>query len=239
MSTRKTNRIGFFLGAGTSLSAGMPSTQTITETILKGEGVVKRVDGTYDIIPGKPSNIDWRIPCFFHRLKNLYSKKIIKLSTPFEKFPNYEELYYLASQIFDNTEEYSWNLATDKFVMEMGKELGFNDDFSALRDFSDETIYYLHCMISSLLAKKSVGFDGLRMVLDACKDYGNSPVAIFTLNHDLVIEELLKREGIKYIDGFGPEDKGVRYRNYNLFDKNDTAIKFLNRDLNDKTHHAC
>ena len=62
---------------------------------------------------------------------------------------------------------------------------------------------------------------------DACQDLEVSSVDLFTLNHDLVIERHLEGYGIKYTDGFGPAENGVRYWSPATFKQPDLNVRLL------------
>ena len=99
-----TFRVVFMLGAGSSIAAGMPRTQQITDIVLSGEGVGPSSDGGYDIRPaGEVSpEIDRHnrmflidpVVDYINQLSDYYRCRRARL-------PNYEDLYYLAAQVRD------------------------------------------------------------------------------------------------------------------------------------------
>ena len=106
VQSRNSTRIAFLLGSGISIPAGMPSTEGITERIISGKNIVRETDGTYY----EKANMAISDACvlfvvrFLNRLKveiDQYYKYQTRRTT------NYEDFYYVASQIKDSIlEEY-------------------------------------------------------------------------------------------------------------------------------------
>lgn len=70
-------------------------------------------------------------------------------------------------------------------------------------------------IVWDLLSQEPHRLDHLQIIEDAIKDA--PAVHIYTLNHDTLIERFLNERGLRYIDGFGKEDSGVRYWNPEIF----------------------
>ena len=98
MSTSK--KTVFLFGSGISIPAELPSTDVLTQILLSGDGIVRHTDGTYYLSDDKSGYFltDEYIPRivpFLNRIKAeidaYYSKDSRKT--------NYEDLYYVVSQI--------------------------------------------------------------------------------------------------------------------------------------------
>jgi len=98
-------RIAFLLGSGVSIPAEMPSTENITEKILSGEGIMRHTDGHYYFDRplfahiGIPDEYVSQVVIFLKRLK--VEIDLYYLYQPWH-FTNYEDLYYVVSQIEDS-----------------------------------------------------------------------------------------------------------------------------------------
>ena len=99
------NRITFLLGAGASIPAGYSSTKCLTKKILASENYYQHTDKKFYPFDERPVTdyttpvvrriIDW----LFKRTKEYFQDR----GEP--KEPNYEDIYYLASQLRDDATE--------------------------------------------------------------------------------------------------------------------------------------
>src|SRR3990167_4204242 len=83
----------------------MPSTKSITDKVLSGDGIMRHSDGCFYFGEplyghmGFPDEYVPRITAFLDRIKS--EIELYYLKYPFKIEFNYEDYYYLASQIFD------------------------------------------------------------------------------------------------------------------------------------------
>jgi hypothetical protein len=68
-----------------------------------------------------------------------------------------------------------------------------------LRELSSDAVEYLNGVVWSRLRRSPSRVDYLRCITDACKD---GPVGLISLNHDTVLEQALRHDGISFKDGF-------------------------------------
>src|SRR3972149_10081867 len=112
-------RIAFLLGSGISIPAGMPSTQAITKQILSGEGVMRNSVGNYYFgrplyaHEGTPDEYVPRVVVFLNRLKIEIDHYYLYETG---HFTNYEDLYYVASQIHDSESKEYDNPVVQPFI---------------------------------------------------------------------------------------------------------------------------
>jgi hypothetical protein len=224
-------------GSGISISAGMPRTQEITERILSGEGIMHHTDGNYYF--GKPlySHLGWpdehvpRIVEFLHLLKaevdEFYQKR------PFKRNISYEDLYYVAGQVCDSEIGEYDNPAVqpliDKILPKIkpllfGKENEIRKEWE-LYELAEEATNYIHDVVWHLLNKETTSLDYLNCIKNCCQDSEISKVDLFTLNHDIVLEECLK--GIPFADGFEESINNVRYWNPDLFERESFKVRLF------------
>ena len=236
MSSLTQTRIAFLLGSGTSIPAGMPSTQVITKQILSGEGVMRHSDGNYYFdkpLYGIPDEYVPRVVVFLNRLKIE-----IDLYYLYETghFTNYEDLYYVASQIHDSELKEYDNPVVQPFIDKVLPEIGpllvseeneIRNEWQFLEGLANEAAHYIRDVVWYLLSKEPNSLDHLNCIKDACLDDQLSNIDIFSLNHDTVLEQSLSQNDIQVIDGFGQPQNKIRYWNPDLFDIGDSKIRLF------------
>jgi hypothetical protein len=210
------HKMSFLFGSGVSIPAGMPSVSEITEKIISGTGIMRRTNGNYYFgqplyaHDGFPDEYIPRVVTFLKRLSVEIEQYYI--SDP-DRMVNYEDLFYVASQIYDSeVGEYENPIVQafiDKILPDIRKW--------KLHEISSEAAHYIHDIVWHSLTKEPANLDYLCCVRDACQDAAVSSVDLFTLNHDTVIEQYLDRCNIRYIEGFGIPINGVRYWSPKVF----------------------
>ena len=142
---------------------------------------------------------------------------------------NYEDLYFLADQLCD---ESGWtdNAAIEPFRVALSgltSDLYGSPGDGGFEELCRETLNFIQYVIATKLRKKVpvVGFDLLR-TLAALP--GRNPLTICTLNHDLLIERFLEDEFIPYLDGFKQTPEyGIRYFDRGEFNRDGSKAKLL------------
>ena len=183
-----TMRVSFLLGAGASKPADMPSTEALTATILSGEcptvetiflRLVKRIiDEDYGIRLGRETN--------------------------------YEDIYYVAAQVRDNKSGDFENpvvAAFEKILEALAASfLASNADNRSISQLSGDVVNCIERVIWAGLRKTPTRLDHLKPLVGACLDENVVAVDVFSLNHDTVIEKVLKKHldlsKVKFTDGF-------------------------------------
>ena len=226
------------LGSGISIPTGMPSTQDITKRVLSGEGVMRADDAAYYFDKPLYAHMGWpdkyvpRVVSFLNRLK-VYIDLYYLYQT--RRFTNYEDLYYVASQIHGSETREFDNPAVQPFIDKVlpdiipqlaGKE---NDIGSKLQlyELARETMNYIIGVVWNLLRGNPTHIDSLTSLKDACLDDKILDIDIFTLNHDTVLEQCLMQNGIKFIDGFGEPLNNIRYWDPDLFERRDFKVRLF------------
>lgn len=234
MASSNQIRITFLLGSGISIAVKMPSIKEITERILSGKNIHRADNGTYYL--GEATNgfnneyIDKAVK-FLKRIKieadNYYKN---------DREINYEDLYYIATQIYDSENREYDNPVVQSFIEKIisditplfpGKEGEHRDEWT-LEEISQEAINYVKDIVwRILISKKPENVDRLKGFKNACLDEDVSSVDIFTLNHDTVLEDYLSKANVKLIDGFGNPENEVRYWDPYLFVSKSAKVKFF------------
>lgn len=227
------NRISFLFGAGISVAVGMPSTKDITMNVLREEYFNKiKNNGThYDEFPQE-------VLFYIKQLKNIAVN-----NNPHTKWydpngtkrhsVNYEDIYYMLIQVLEHVSgdfntygKMLVDLTEYKAIVDKWQFQGTHAHYSKELYFSILAEDYIWCVVVDMLKTHANNLDKLKlerliMIVHACKDEQFSHVDIFTLNHDLVMEQLLKDNGIEYTDGFENIDGNIRKWNPKIYDAGD------------------
>ena len=137
------------------------------------------------------------------------------------KEPNYEDLYYLASQLKDDASELQ-NPAVLPLIRKLKCEMMYwpeyreyepysetqNHDLK-FRRFYEETCHYIEDIVADGLRTKECCTKHLEIIKDISQSDNLELTGIATLAHDTHVEEYLRSEGHKFTDGFSvptPDD---------------------------------
>ncbi|MEE9441236.1 MAG: SIR2 family protein [candidate division Zixibacteria bacterium] len=203
------DRIAFLLGAGASIPAGMPSTTKINKAI---KNMIEEHDDVNHDIASKICSIvfgeDWQC----RLIKNDF---------------NYEDIYYIFQQLGDHEGGEYENPLTKIVIESLIDNKPICIAKTDIKCCSESMIQKIIECVRDCILLEDPSFDKLQILNDILNldSFGN--IDIFSLNHDLVIEKLLKEEEIN--DGF-EEIEGEKYKGFNpkLFsDPNGAKINFL------------
>ena len=222
------NKIIFLFGSGLSLPAEMSSTWDITNNVLDGDNIMRHTDGNYYF--GKPlyhhmGKEDEYVPRVLFFLKRIKVEIDLYYRNFFEKVTNYEDLFYVTSQIYDSEMFNYDNPVVQPFINKIieeikpllkGKKGEIRQEWE-LHELADESMNYIRDIVWHHLGKKPTNFSYLKFLKEIYQDPKIERISIFSLNHDLVIEEYFKTISIPFIDGFGKPINEVRYWDYNLY----------------------
>ena len=223
-------KTAILLGAGSSLPAGFPSTQCLTDLVLSGNDVERHSDGTYQlIVNADPLTGATRLAnCMARRL---HAEAERYFSAYGEGPANYEHLFYLAKQASDETLGEMENPAAGAFIDKLRADMlplikaanAKNDnsdqpcELNVPTDFAellDETRNYIADIVWKKLYHEPDSTDHLQIFARACKD--GHVTGISTLGHDTHVETFLTKQDISLADGFSEPQAGVRYWNGDL-----------------------
>jgi hypothetical protein len=234
-------KVSFLLGSGVSKRAGMPSVKDITEIVLSGVGVARYTGGNYYIGEPDPITMGYveRVVAFLNRLyaeiKDYYGSR--PYYTPdSEPTINYEDLYYVALQIYQSQTGAHDNPVVQAFVDRIIsdiKQLFVQKEHEIIKrkwdlpKIAEEATYYIHDVVSDILRRtKSTDLSYLSCIGDACQDV-DLPVNLFTLNHDTVLEQYLEGSGVEYTDGIESTEKGYRYWSPEVFEHSTHKVRLF------------
>jgi hypothetical protein len=235
MTYQYLNKIAFLLGSGISFPAQMPSIKDITEQILSGQNIMRDAKGNYSFGLSLYAHVgipDEYVPKIVGFLKQIKTEIDNYYESEPEKFKNYEDLYYVASQICDSESvprEYDNPVVQafiDKIVPGLIKLQIIKQSYD-IGQIADEATHYISDIVWNMLLINPSRLDHLSFLKDACLDNQFSNVDILTLNHDTLIEQYLSQNNIHLIDGFGEPLSDVRYWNPDLFESSKSKYRLL------------
>jgi hypothetical protein len=226
----------FLFGSGLSIPANLPSLAAITEQILTGKDVSRHTTGTYELTPGKSNPGDTTtdyVPAVL-KLVTTIERKVSEFHGQTINPPNYEEIFYLCSQIRDSEYgEYENPVITpfiEKLLPELrpyiGESPGYPRRFT-IAELSSEACKYIEHIVWEMLEVPTPNIDYLKFIGDSANDSENNIFDIFTLNHDTLVEQYLEKEKIEVTDGFGVEQNKIRYLDLKKLDENPRNIRIV------------
>ncbi len=233
------NRIAFLFGAGISYATGMPKTEEITEQILSGKDIYHHSDENFYLgkppYAGGPDEHVRRAQILLKWLKKeICSYYSLYYANQAEQSINYEDLYFMVSQIRDSELKDVDNPAVqpliDKILPEIQPFLHKTGNVFAdwqVHEFFDNAVNYIFCVVWHMLRQKPKHLRRLNALIDACLDDQTEVFDIFTLNHDTVLEQCLAEKNIEIVDGFSQPVNKVRYWNPKLLENASQKIRFF------------
>ena len=119
---------------------------------------------------------------------------------------NYEDIYYVITQINDHETGNYDNPALDPLIEKIKKpteqtavwEKRFGERW--LIPVSRDACNYINKSVWNMLNRSITSTSHLECIAEFCEEYPNA--CIVTLNHDIVLESFLDSRGISYNDGF-------------------------------------
>ena len=229
-------RISFLLGSGVSIPVGFPSIIKLTNIVLSGEGVMRHTNGNYyfgEPLYGFPDEYVPRVTLFLNKLKDeidLYYRRHQS-----SRLTNYEDLYYVASQIRDSeTKDYD-NPAVQPLIDKISPEIkpiliGSSSKIEKnwkLKKLATEATDFIRDIVWHSLNIEPKRLDHLCFIKEAYMDQSLSKVDIFTINHDTIIEQYLAQNRIQVNDGFGSAENNMRYWNPDILENNSSKVRLL------------
>lgn len=233
----------FLFGAGLSIPAGTPSTKRLSDAILTGnfdgKRIVRNISGDYSIVRMDDpvvSNQTYDLTSMFALLSNV--KALADLYYVSKRESNYEDWYYLADQLQSASSGDYDNPAVYEFAFNLKKRLEDRDIWSLhpqglgndrILTVSELACDYIRAVVCLFLNPSNTDLGYLRWIIDSVNDAQVSVKGIFTLNHDLLLEQLFQSEKVNFTDGFEIKKErvgGLHWSSESLF-KTDRTVKLV------------
>ena len=217
------NKVTILLGSGSSIPAGFPSTEELTNMFLCGYGIWRNSQGGY-FIDNNPSedrrrylSLEERLDLVKLVIRWLYEATQEYHRTFAGRQANYEDVFYLSEQISHDMYGERENPAIYPFMREL--ESRFTDVINssdqpteALHHFSGISTEVCNCILDIIvntLSREACQTDHLKIIKYICDEYDTACIA--TLSHDIHIETFLKEEEIALVDGVLETDGGRKW----------------------------
>lgn len=213
-----TQTVGFLLGAGVSLPCNAPSTAELTGELLQGEiPHFRHTDGRYyrrrgtGAAPspaGVPdlSEIRRFLGVLHERVETYYAGRVDPKGCSV-RLANYEDLAYLAVQIYEGLTRERDNPALTPFIDDL---CGLFGGHEALQELADEAIGLVTDHVSHRLAGLQPKSDHLACLRAAQVANRDRAIQVVSLNNDCLIEAALTGAGIAVNDMTEAQEDGRR-----------------------------
>jgi hypothetical protein len=215
------------------MKAGLPGCGEITNRVLKAEGIFRHTDGNYYEGVATNPGID-RTRAYLDRIRLLLQMLRTEADLYYfgDRAPNYEDLYFMAYQVWASLVGELDNPAIQPLIQVLNDKLGkvmegdplehkavrksgfhwYEHSIAKLVGLSGECCKYINNFLVSMLSKSPTDLGYLSWVADAAADVDFEKKILFTLNYDLLLETLFQDRHLSCIDGFrqSSSDDGVR-----------------------------
>jgi hypothetical protein len=190
----------------------MPSTEQITQLVRSGNGVVRHTDGSYCIggpeyLADSTKPILSLIGILFAEIQDYYTDR---RSHPV----SYENCCYVATQLCDTESGEFDNPAVQPLI----EKLREHEELRSLLRTGEQRLslfseakHFIHDIVWRRLAQQPLSVDYWGWLIKGAHDDAVNSTDFLTLNHDTVFEQALRKENIKYCDGFGKPSENVRF----------------------------
>jgi hypothetical protein len=195
----------FLLGSGASVPAGFPTVAQITQS-LNGDSEQSGLSAA----DAAALSVDGR-----KLLRWLEVQIKRRYTSDSNRAVQYENLYFLAKQVSEDLLDDYDNPALRPFVesaIEQVLPRSSGRPGNAYEELSQLTKYFvthIRRCVAALLRHEPSQLNHLDFVAEAIEEISHPKPTLFTLNHDTLLEKMLKCEGLKFIDGFGQEANTV------------------------------
>ena len=219
------------MGAGVSIPAGMPSTEQLTEAVLPVTSYQLNQDEYFEKVNSENCDCSWPekkilLELLLRNLKDRCEDYFEEKEPP---KVNYEDIFFAASQLEEHLLEEYENPAIEPFTKALLKDLkpillkhlvkaGLQGSTTLsrgrqlrieLRELAGLACYYIRSVVMLELRGEPALRNHLTCLIDAINDPRVASCDIFTLNHDLLIEEILHKHGLAFVDGFAKPENGM------------------------------
>jgi hypothetical protein len=213
---KSNKRVAILMGSGASIPAGILSTRDITRRILDEfsfDGLHGKMDeykATYKVIMMVRDDII--------KYKLLDEDGFIRKSYE----PNYEDIYYFIEQIADHLLLQTENPIVGYYFKHIQKDI---DKFRKLAKTYSDYPNYLSSVCKNIKNEviKSINIQSAKLdyllVFTGLLTNLSDKIDIFTLNHDLIIEELFQKHNIEYCEGFLRANNNDLFWNPSVYDE--------------------
>jgi hypothetical protein len=189
-------KVSFLLGSGASVPASFPTVGEITKQVFselpEGESAVC----DHRVISGDVGRL---LRWLAIQIQKRYPSEGVRVA-------HYENLYFLAAQLHDDTFDEYDNPAIEPFGRAAVEhvfsktEQSPNNAREKIADLAGEASTLIRQIVTRMLDHAPRRFDHLSFIIESIQDSSGVAPTILTLNHDSFLDGLLK--DLKFTDGF-------------------------------------
>ena len=150
---------------------------------------------------------------------NRHRQDYFELEQIKKRVENDEGLSSAASKIEQLLWEEYENPAIEPFAKAV-LEAGPVHEREDLRELADMACNYIPDVVQHELSGVPRRLEHLTCLVEAMRDQDFEGCDVFTLNHDLLIEKVLEKDGLQFVDGFGVPDGDVAWWKPDVFKQN-------------------
>ena len=200
----------FLLGSGISYDSGLPSTSCLTRFLFDNN--FQKVNEGFEKAKLDCPEVK-KLKSFLHQLKTDFEIYVRMYSSENDYKMNYENLFYVLEELISIDQAYfkDYNILYFKKCFQTKYSLEYDTYIQLIKDSKR---YISDVVRLSLVHNKITGLDLLSEIKN---DPNIERVHLFTLNHDLLIENFLTGE---LIDGFKQSGE-LKYFDLQEYKKND------------------
>jgi len=227
----KESKVAYLFGSGISIPFSMPGVDRLTELILKSDQFASlRTDQCFHVrLPARmhlEGEITIQIAVDFIKLvQNILSRKGVLNNIP---KPNYEDIADFIKQYqLSMAGEYENPALSQVYLTEI-------EDYASQRKVEvplllNYSIILIECMLQYFLNHNpATVLSKLELIQNLVPDFLiGEKLDLFTLNHDLIMEDYLATEGISYTDGFYPNQDNLNYFDFNKFWQSSAKVRLV------------
>ncbi len=240
-----------FLGSGVSLPSKLPSVTQITERLLKdtyysdinstGIHYSSKHEGLQHVEPMLKVQQLLQLLCeidgyYLQSIAPYWSgQQFLKTGSIYRSTTSYEDLFYLTEQIKMTGVGLLDDATSGAFVDLVERKAGnilegetLDARLISLYHLAMEASRFIEWMVAMSLNTKPV--IGLDLVPELAESQWIKRLDIVTLNHDTLVEQILIKNNISFVDGFGSQDGDVRWHDDTVYDAKNVRVRLI------KTH---
>ena len=227
----KAPNIAYLLGSGLSIPFGLPNVCKLTKSILTSDQFATlHTDQCYHVgIPPRmyqPGEVTAQIATEFIRL--VYSFLRRQTTVNRIKKPKYEDIVDLIKQYqLSMAGEYE-NPALSRVFLKEIRYFAFNNRVN-LKRLLEYSIILIDCLLQHFLHHNhKVFLQESKTLMNVIPDFlMRDQINLFTLNHDLIIEDYLTTKGISFADGFYSNSEGLNCFDFTKFWHSSNKVRLV------------
>jgi hypothetical protein len=215
-----------FLGSGVSRASGLPLAGELTEAILSSP----KVDSPYSRL--REPELRERIKSLLRVMVDFETRDAKETNALFRGPTSYEDLFHLCEEITnwrmglaDNSALSALIKALERRARPVLNGAHLAERLNDLGLLARDARLLIQSVTRTMLRAKEPA--GLNLIVDLARCERISQLNIITLNHDTLVEQLMERNSVELVDGFGPPDGDVRWYDDRLYDTPLTAARLF------------